>query len=347
MGYETEGGFIVMSKDTLVNRRKGTKWDIKQIKEIVSRNGNGCVLVSNEYDWNIKMDFICACGKPFKTTWNHFINNNKKQCNICPTSKGKRIDWDMDRVEKFITEQGNGCQLITKTYINATTNMEFICKCGEHFNTTWNKFVSRGKRHCSKCGYKIRSGKTTKTQQEFLKEVSDLVDDEYTVLGKYVNSGENIKIKHNECGYEFEVIAHNFLRCPSCPKCTEITSKGSRRVREYLEDNKIKYIEEYTFKDCIYKSKLRFDFVLFNNDNKIIHAIEYDGEQHFKPINFGGMSDEDAEIEYLKTKKRDSIKNEYCINNNIPLTRIAYTEYDNIELILDNANHAVIHGGCK
>ena len=326
-----------MPKTIITNRNKGTKWNIEQIKDIISRDGNGCVLVSKEYNWNAKMDFICACGNPFEATWNHFINNNKKQCNVCPTPNGKRIDWDIDRIKGFIVNKGDGCRLVTDTYINATTNMEFICKCGEHFTTTWNKFVNRRKRQCTNCGYKIRNKRTTKTQQEFSQEVFDLVGDEYTVLGEYINSGEDIKIKHNECGFQFEVMAHNFLRCPSCPKCTEITSKGSRRVRKYLEDNKIKYIEEYIFEDCIHKSKLRFDFVLFNNDDKIIHAIEYDGEQHFKPVNFGGMSNKDAEIEFLKTKKRDSVKNEYCIINHIPLTRIAYTEYDNIELILDNA----------
>lgn len=31
-----------------------------------------------------------------------------------------------------------------------------------------------------------------------------------------------------------------------------------------------------------------FDFVIFNDKNQIIQCIEYDGEQHFKPIEFFG-----------------------------------------------------------
>ena len=50
-------------------------------------------------------------------------------------------------------------------------------------------------------------------------------------------------------------------------------------------------------------------------------CIEYDGEQHSKPIKFFGG--------YKKKKKRkelDDIKTEYCKNNNINLLRINYDE---------------------
>ena len=52
--------------------------------------------------------------------------------------------------------------------------------------------------------------------------------------------------------------------------------------------------------------------------------IEYDGEQHFRPVeNWGG------EDEFISVKQRDSIKNEFCSKNNIKLYRISYK--DNIE----------------
>ena len=62
--------------------------------------------------------------------------------------------------------------------------------------------------------------------------------------------------------------------------------------------------------------------------------IEYDGEQHFKPISvFGG---EDA---FWTTVTHDAIKNQYCEDNDIDLLRIPYWEFDNIEkLIKDKLN---------
>ena len=38
----------------------------------------------------------------------------------------------------------------------------------------------------------------------------------------------------------------------------------------------------------------------------------------------------------LYTQQNDKIKNEYCLNNNIRLIRIPFTEVDNVENILKN-----------
>ncbi|WLV25849.1 hypothetical protein QR721_06510 [Aciduricibacillus chroicocephali] len=57
--------------------------------------------------------------------------------------------------------------------------------------------------------------------------------------------------------------------------------------------------------------------------------IEFDGEQHFKPVHhFGG------EENYQLTQKRDEIKNKYCQDNNLELIRIPYYETE-VELFLD------------
>ena len=86
---------------------------------------------------------------------------------------------------------------------------------------------------------------------------------------------------------------------------------------------RIKFIPQYTFNDCKYVYVLRFDFALFK-DNEFIGLIEYDGRQHFEPIDvFGGQEG------FAKTKKRDEIKNIYCKTHNIPLLRIPYWEFQN------------------
>jgi len=54
--------------------------------------------------------------------------------------------------------------------------------------------------------------------------------------------------------------------------------------------------------------------------------IEYDGEFHFKKFY------EDDGFETLQI--HDKMKDEYCKNNNIPLLRIPYWDYDKIEEIV-------------
>lgn len=50
-------------------------------------------------------------------------------------------------------------------------------------------------------------------------------------------------------------------------------------------------------------------------------CIEYDGEQHYYPINFFG-----GEERLKKNIQRDEIKTNYCFVNNIRLLRIRYDE---------------------
>jgi len=69
--------------------------------------------------------------------------------------------------------------------------------------------------------------------------------------------------------------------------------------------------------DCKLIKKLRFDFYLPEKDI----FIEFDGEQHYKPIDrFGGQEG------FNETLKRDNAKNEWCEENNKQLIRIKYDE---------------------
>jgi hypothetical protein len=76
---------------------------------------------------------------------------------------------------------------------------------------------------------------------------------------------------------------------------------------------------------------LIFDFAILNPQRSLEGLIEYQGEQHYKPMRYNGG---DAKFELRQL--RDSIKKTYCESNNIPLLIIPYTEYNNIGHIIDN-----------
>ena len=82
-------------------------------------------------------------------------------------------------------------------------------------------------------------------------------------------------------------------------------SKGEAKVAKYLEENGIDYILEYPVINPLTGHYLRFDFFLPQQNC----FIEFDGEQHFKPVNLGGMSDKDALKVHEGIKSRDKIKN--------------------------------------
>ena len=121
------------------------------------------------------------------------------------------------------------------------------------------------------------------------------------------------------CGNEFIALPAkvNNGHITSCG-CA-IQSSGERYISSVLTELDAKFIDQYVFSDCKYKQLLKFDFAIFN-DNKLLYLIEYDGKQHFEPIDwFGGIKG------FEETQIRDNIKNEYCQKHNIPLLRFPYT----------------------
>lgn len=110
--------------------------------------------------------------------------------------------------------------------------------------------------------------------------------------------------------------------------------RGERRIREYLIKNKINFMEQYSFNKSSIK-RLRFDFAIFgiksfSNNERVKVLIEFDGEQHFRPIKYWG-----GEEGYLKQRKRDMLKNNYCKYSEIILIRIPFFQYEKIEEILN------------
>lgn len=55
--------------------------------------------------------------------------------------------------------------------------------------------------------------------------------------------------------------------------------------------------------------------------------IEYQGEQHFKPIGFGG----DPEENFKKIKQNDRIKKDFCKANGYKLIEISFDELDSLD----------------
>lgn len=121
----------------------------------------------------------------------------------------------------------------------------------------------------------------------------------------------------------------------------KIQSFGENYIQRLLENIEANFVPQYTFSDCKYVNTLHFDFAIFC-DNKLLGLVEYDGKQHFEPIEFFG-----GENGFEQTKKRDEIKNAYCRINNIPLLRIPYTmSFDDIKKELYEYYLSLTTAGC-
>lgn len=171
------------------------------------------------------------------------------------------------------------------------------------------------------CGCPKCVGLNHKTTQEYIDEVNSINND-IEVLGNYINARTQILHRCKVCGAEWLADPHHILRGHGCPVCNE--SHGERIIRQYLSDKNVNFMSQYTFDGCRYKKPLPFDFYL--TDKNI--CIEFDGIQHFEPVDIFGGIDVLQEVQ-----RNDSIKTNYCMDNNIQLLRIRYD--DNIIERLD------------
>lgn len=69
-----------------------------------------------------------------------------------------------------------------------------------------------------------------KTDEQFKKEVFDLVGNEYTFLDTYVNNKTKLRVRHNKCGNVYEVVPYSFKKGRRCPKCQLIAQANMKRL---------------------------------------------------------------------------------------------------------------------
>ena len=58
-----------------------------------------------------------------------------------------------------------------------------------------------------------------KTDEQFKKEVFDLVGGEYTFLDNYRGALIKIEVRHNKCGHTYKVQPNDFIKGRRCSYC--------------------------------------------------------------------------------------------------------------------------------
>lgn len=224
----------------------------------------------------------------------------------------------------------------------ATNSLKYICpKHKDKGIQTISLGHLESGRGCYWCGREstINARKTGFTtdkinQDKKLCESKGFIYIETKKIANKINIGFICK-NHKNAGVQYmrrgNMNRDNIIGCKYCLDNKKYKfSKGEQRIENFLQDNSYEYIKEYTFGDCRDIGLLPFDFYLINNNV----IIEFDGQHHFMPVNFNGISDEEALKNFNSTQKHDRMKNDYCKKNNIELIRIPYWDYKNIEEIL-------------
>ena len=260
------------------------------------------------------------CNNIYEVTPNKFLSNRR-----CPYCKSKIVaekeSIGFETAKERINNLYNGKFKLIE-YNNTKSNCLIECtNCNKKTKIIYANFMNQKKicRCDSNNYFNILRDEKEKELIEYCK------NNGYKLLGKYKGCKEKVLIRHLVCGTEWLCSPSNLKRGFGCPKCSE--SKMEKETSGLLDVFNIEYIQQYKFIDCKNIFPLPFDFYL------PIHniCIECDGIQHEKPVDwFGGK-------EQFKVQKiNDSIKNKYCLNNNIKLIRIKHNEISLIKGIIEN-----------
>lgn len=144
---------------------------------------------------------------------------------------------------------------------------------------------------------------------------------------EYLPNGKSKVHWKCDCGHRWSATIFNRNRGRGCPACAE--SKGEKRIRQWLNDNHIKFESQKKFEHLvgIGGGDLSYDFYL--PERNIL--IEYQGQFH---DGNNGKGNYYMTATLPTRKKHDEIKRNYAEKNYIELLEIWYFNFDNIDKIL-------------
>ena len=117
------------------------------------------------------------------------------------------------------------------------------------------------------------------------------------------------------CGDEFVCLPAKVMSGHTTSCGCSLMSSGERLIESILESNHIRYYKQHRFEDCCDIKSLPFDFYL--PDHSV--CIEYNGKQHYYPIDYYGGYDA-----FMKRVRHDLIKSFYCDSKGIELLELPY-----------------------
>ncbi|WP_139074750.1 hypothetical protein [Paenibacillus elgii] len=173
------------------------------------------------------------CEKIIDILPSSFLMGNR--CRFCMGGVKNR---DTKSFKEEVKQLTNDEYVILGEYVNAKTKVPIMHKkCGYSYEVTPDTFLSGCR--CPKC-----SGKMRKTHNEFLKEIEEICDSEYTVISTYFNYSTKVSLVHNICNHEYMVTPADFISGGKrCPKCFRNDKKTTKIFQQELSS---KYGDEYT-----------------------------------------------------------------------------------------------------
>ena len=270
----------------------------------------------------ILLHFQCSCGKFFDRTLENAVNEKYLLCNNCQIIKRGKSKRLGKKIIEYIESKGYTVLDKTQVYRNSDY-VEVEDSQGFKGFITYahlknrNDGMSRFNIRINKKYYIYNVNRYAKLQGINV-ECLDFVEEK-------LHTRQSLRFKCS-CGNEFITSISSFQNGKTrCDVCSKSISRYEYIFKSYLESINEQYIYQYSYNQCRDVLPLPFDFYL----KKYNALIEIDGEGHFHPCNFNQINNEKALVSFNSTIIHDKIKDNFCKENNIPLLRIPFTDFQN------------------
>ena len=292
------------------------KWTLEKIIEVVEEQGYEFIEYIEGVGKETRIKIWCKNPnhESYITIFNTF--NRGARCSKCYHEN--RMKWTDEKIEEYVIQRGY--KYLGKKGKGIASKIKVQCPRG-HEPYEVGLFAFSHECDCMEC---FKEDFRT-SENEIIEEVEKRGDKLVEIL-EYHSLETDILLRCDKCNRDYKIKYYKYLEGGTCSYCSE--TKGEKRIRKFLENNNIEFKTQYRTNECRNKHPLPFDFYIILNNKKIM--LEYDGLEHFQPVDFFG-----GEEKFKTRKENDEIKDNYCKSKNIELIRIPYWDFDNIEKILE------------
>lgn len=199
-------------------------------------------------------------------------------------------------------------------YKGARKHVKFLCMKCEYIWSARPLYVKAHTHGCPSCAKRgVVKCKTVDTKL-LLKNIKR--------IGKYINTRTKMNVACLKCNHSWCALANSLLNSKNgCPACH--SSVPEKLIKKFIDDNYTKYNKFVYHKIMIINNKKCIPDFYIETMHKIV-IIEYNGEHHYGPVRFNGISEKEALRLYKRQIKRDAMLRKYCVDNSIILLEIPY-----------------------
>ena len=285
---------------------------------------------------NQKVWWLGKCGHEWESRV--FVRTKGSGCPYCANQKLLVGFNDLATTHPHLIEQWhptkNGKLKPTDVVAGSTKkNIWWLGECGHEWETrVHNRVKGSGCPYCTH--HKILPGfnDLATTHPHLIKEWHSTLNGSLQPID--VSRGSVNKVWWIcDNGHTYESRVNTRTKGSGCPHCNN--SRGENEIANILTQQNVVFRVQNVFSDRIYSQKLRDDFAILKND-LVIATIEYNGIQHYEPVDFAGKGDSWAKKQLNNTQARDVAKSKYLYERGIPQLIIPYWEFDNIPTLVQN-----------